>query len=48
MASNNGVEIAPVEGNTGDVRATKETGLHKDVEVGPEAIDIDRIERVYA
>ena len=48
MASNNGAEIEPMEGNTGDVRATKGTGLYKDVEVGPEAIDIDRIERVYA
>lgn len=45
MASSNAVDIAPVEG---DAAATKENRLHKDVEVGPETIDIDRIERVYA
>ena len=48
MASNNAVEIAPVDEHAADMRATKETGLHKDVEVGPQTVDIDRIERVYA
>lgn len=48
MASNNAVEIAPVDGHTADMRGTKEIGLHNDVEVGPQTVDIDRIERVYA
>lgn len=48
MAANHAVEIAPLEENVPDTRVTKQTGLNQDVEVGPEAIDIDRIERVYA
>jgi hypothetical protein len=48
MAPNNAVEIVPIEENTGETRAPKQTKFHQDVEVGSEAIDIDRIERVYA
>jgi hypothetical protein len=42
------VEIAPIEKRVGETSDGKQTGLHQDVEVGPEMIDIDRIERVYS
>jgi hypothetical protein len=42
------VEIAPIEKRVGETSDAKQTGLHQDVEVGPEMIDIDRIERVYS
>ena len=47
MASD-AVEIAPIEKRVGETSDGKQTGLHQDVEVGPEMIDIDRIERVYS
>jgi hypothetical protein len=38
-----------VEGNTTEAphAAHKQDGLHQDVEVGMEMVDIDRIEKVY-
>lgn len=42
------VDTAPMGKDAGDSMAAKQTGLQEDVEVGPEVIDIDRIERVYA
>jgi hypothetical protein len=47
MASD-AVEIAPTEKRVGEANDGKQTGLHQDVEVGPEVVDIDRIERVYS
>jgi hypothetical protein len=48
MASD-AVEITPVEKRAGEPSSTvKHRGLQKDVEVGAEMIDIDRIEKVYA
>jgi hypothetical protein len=43
------VEIAPIEKTAGEPNvATKHGNMQKDVEVGTELIDIDRIEEVYA
>lgn len=47
MASDAG-EIAPIEKRVGETSDAKQTGLHRDAEVGPEMVDIDRIERVYS
>jgi hypothetical protein len=48
MASD-AVEIAPVVKSAGEPDvATKHGNMQKDVEVGTEMIDIDRIEKVYA
>lgn len=47
MASD-AVEIAPIEKRVGETSDAKQTGLHRDAEVGPEMVDIDRIERVYS
>jgi hypothetical protein len=46
MASD--AEIAPIEKRVGETSDAKQSGLHQDVEVGPEMVDIDRIERVYS
>lgn len=42
------MEIAPMGKDAGETSKAKQTGLHRDVEIGPEMVDIDRIERVYA
>jgi predicted RecB family endonuclease len=43
------VEITPLEKRAGEPSvAAKHGGLQKDVEVGAEMVDIDRIEKVYA
>jgi hypothetical protein len=43
------VDIRPIEKRGGDLSAAaKNGGLQKDIEVGAEIIDVDRIERVYA
>ena len=47
MASDT-VEIAPMEKIAGESSTSKQGGLHQDVEAGPEMVDLDRIERVYA
>ncbi|KAI4910936.1 hypothetical protein J4E90_007193 [Alternaria incomplexa] len=47
MASD-AVEIAPIEKRVGETSDAKQTGLHRDAEVGPEMVDINRIERVYS
>ena len=39
---------APAEVRTGGPSLAKQVGVQKDVEVGNEGIDIDRIEGVYA
>lgn len=46
-----GIERAdtrPVEKNASGTNAAKRGDEHQDVEVGPEMINIDRIEKVYA
>jgi hypothetical protein len=39
---------AEPEKRVAETDATKQGDLHQDVEVGPEMINIDRIEKVYA
>ncbi|KAH9878297.1 hypothetical protein J1614_003514 [Plenodomus biglobosus] len=42
------VQQASTEGKEVPTAAPKHGGLHQDIEVGPEMVDIDRIEQVYA
>lgn len=48
MAADDAVDRVATGENATNVQASKQAGLHGDVEVGAEAIDLDRIERVYA
>ena len=49
MGSDDTEEIAaPAEVRTGGPTSAKQVGVQRDVEVGNEGIDIDRIDRVYA
>jgi len=42
------IERAPPEKGITETNAPKHGDQHQDVEVGPEMINIDRIEKVYA
>jgi hypothetical protein len=47
MASD-AVEITAMDKRAEETGTSKQGGLHQDVEVGHEMVDVDRIERVYA
>lgn len=49
MASSEAIGRSPIHKEIGQnsMDAMKQGELHRDVEVGPEMVDIDRIERVY-
>jgi hypothetical protein len=47
MASE-GIERAPPKKDITETNAPKLVDQHQDVEIGPEMVNIDRIEKVYA
>lgn len=48
MAAEDAVDEVTRGQHAADVQVAKQVELHRDVEVGAEAIDLDAIERVYA